>query len=145
MVSLHLVDGFDKAGIAFGSDQSERRARSAEGIPRDRVAIAPSVKDEDPAAGVAGGIAAAASEQPAAFCHRHLDSYSVLAKKGDLCVLVDAGHEEASHRKAQSSQAQGDDQACGPAAVDRDGSPSQSRERLSRHVDRTASRCLLSR
>ncbi len=130
MVSLRLVDGCDKAGVAFGRDQSERRARSAEGIPRDRVAIAPSVKDEDPAAGVASGIAAAPSEQPAASGYRHLDSHSVLAEKGDLCVLVDAGHEEAAHRKAQSSQAEGDDQASGPTAIDRDGSPSQSRESL---------------
>jgi hypothetical protein len=145
MFGLRLVDGCDNAGIAFGRDQSECRARPAEGIPRDRVAIAPSVKDEDPAAGGANGIAAAPSEQPAAPGHRHLDSHSVLAKKGDLCVLVDAGHEEADHRKAQSSQAEGDDQASGPAAVDRDGSPSQSRERLLRAVERTAARCLLRR
>ena len=101
----------EQGRIARRGHGPDPRSRRVEHVSGDGLVVAVALHGERAVARVADRVAPAASEQTGAPRHRHHDGDPVLAQAGDLCVLVNAGHEEHDHEDGQRHETAGPDHA----------------------------------
>jgi len=93
VLGFHLVKGGDETGIAFRREHSNPGTGGEKGVSRNRHPVTLLVEDEASATAVPDAVASTAPEQAPTRAHGDLDRHPVIAKAGDLGVLVYPGHE----------------------------------------------------